>query len=101
MSIHGIEVTVTVTAGQITDDEAERVYTSLESNFALKSIDMFINAERTEFSFLFGVESPDLGTDTEEFAQGVITDALTKALGGTGEESSAVEFSNALVGSFA
>jgi len=99
MSIHGIDVSATMTSGQITDSEAERVYSSLEQNFALKSVDMCVDLEANSLAFLFGVESPDWAADAEEFVRGVVTDALEKAFGDGGEVA-APHFSEARVGAF-
>jgi hypothetical protein len=99
MSIHGIDVTATLTSSRITDSEAERVYLSLEQNFALKSVDMFVDQDANTLSFLFGVESPDWAADAEEFVRGVVTDALTKAFS-DGNEVATPHFSEARVGAF-
>lgn len=102
MKVQGVKVTATANDGHhITDEEAERIYLSLENNFAIKSIDMFMDQDLGTIDFLLGVEKADWANDSDEFLRGVVNDALTRAFGGdTPEEAVAADFREELVGAF-
>lgn len=85
MSTKGFEVTVT--SGPLTDERLEHVYTSLASNWMFCSVDMALNEDENEITFLFGVQMSD-GLDSDELARGVIEDALDTAFGNTSKETS-------------
>ena len=84
MSTKGFEVTVQ--SGLLTDERLEHVYTSLASNWMFCSVDMALNEDENEITFLFGVQMSD-GLDSDELARGVIEDALDAAFGNTASES--------------
>ena len=84
MSTKGIEVVVQ--SGPLTDERLEHVYTSLASNWIFCSIDMAVNEDESEITFLFGVAMSD-GMDSDDLARGVIEDALNKAFDNTTDES--------------
>lgn len=101
MIIQGIEVTAKLSSRPITEEEAERVYRSLEANFAIKSIDMSIDFDSNTIDFLFGVENPGL-TGGDEVVQEIVNDALFKAFGeqAEGDVPLSPTFSEGLVGAF-
>lgn len=101
MIIQGIEVTAELSSGPITEEEAERIYVSLEANFAIKSIDMAIDFEANTLGFLFGVENPGL-TGNDEFVKEIVNDALMKAFGEQEEGGVPLSptFSEGLIGAF-
>lgn len=99
MSMFGLEVTATI-AAPLDDSEAERIYTSLASNFAIKSIDMAIDAANGSIDFLLGVESPSFCEDHEEFVRGVAQDALHRAFN-SGEPAGEADFSETQIVEFA
>src|SRR6201989_3290907 len=103
MAIHGIEVSATVAeATPITEHEAERIYRSLESNFAIKSIDMLADFDANALTFLFGAEWPAFCENTDEFVREVIGDALAKAFA-RGDDSTPLTpaFTETRIGAFA
>lgn len=102
MSIHGFKVTATRNSGRITEEEAERIYDSLHSNFALKSIDMFMDEDENTFTFMLGVECPDwVESDKIDFVRGVASDAMEKAITDLDDrESFSRELNTTLVGAF-
>lgn len=101
MIIQGIEVTAELSSRPITEEEAERIYISLENNFAIKSIDMSIDLDANTLGFLFGVENPGL-TGDDELVKEIVNDALTKAFREQEEDGEALSptFSEGLVGAF-
>jgi hypothetical protein len=83
MSTKGFEVVVK--SGPLTDERLEHVYTSLSSNWMFCSLDMALDEDENEITFLFGVQMSE-GLDSDELAQGVIEDALSNAFGNTTNE---------------
>lgn len=78
MSTQGIEVEVTFRQpAPFTDEWLEAIYTSLEKNFALVSVDMCVNEDESKIGFLFGVNN---ALDTEDFTENVARDAIEKAM---------------------
>lgn len=61
------------------EEKVDKFYTSLSSNFALKSIDLAWNDTKGSLSALLGVESPE-GLDAEDLVSGIASDAVKKAL---------------------
>jgi hypothetical protein len=97
MSIQGIGVTA-VFDGELTEDQVEHIYTSFDNNFAIKSVDMATDFDKSEISFLFGVEVPEgFG---ESFASEVIDDALRNAFTGEDGSLASPQITENLVGAF-
>lgn len=80
MSIHGVQVVAQQEDNQpVSDEELERIFVSLESNMAIKSIDIAGELDQGTITFLLAVECPT-GLDTKSLVTGIVDDALTKAL---------------------
>lgn len=77
MSIEGIGVAVKfVPPVPFTDEWLDAVYSSIEKNMAILSVDMFVEEELGEIRFHLGVENP---FGSEDFTLGVARDAIDKA----------------------
>jgi len=83
MSLHGVEFTAQkVGNAPITDDELDQIFSSLESNMAIRSVNIATDVDAGKLSFLFAVDCPT-GLDAESLVPGIVEDALESALGGT------------------
>lgn len=83
MRVQGIEIEVGFEPPvPFTDEWLDAVYTSLEKNMAIVSIDMFVEEDDGKIRFLLGVENP-FGTDgfTEDVGRDAIHKAFTDAAG--------------------
>ncbi|MEO2134109.1 hypothetical protein [Microbacterium sp.] len=77
MSIQGIGIDVTfVPPVPFTDEWLDAVYTSLEKNMAIVSIDMFVTEDEGRISFTLGIDNP-FGSD--DFTENVAREAIDKA----------------------
>ncbi len=77
MSIRGIKISATFEPPMpFTDEWLEAVYTSIENNMAIVSIDMFADEEKSTIRFHFGIDS---FLDSESFVEDVAREALDKA----------------------
>lgn len=86
MSIHGVHVVAQQSDNQpVSDLELERIFVSLESNMAIRSIDIAGALDEGTISFLLGVECPN-GLDSESLITGIVDDALGSALSGDGSQ---------------
>lgn len=82
MSLHGVEITAQkINNEPISEDELERIFVSLESNMAIRSVNVASDLDAGKLSFLFGVDCPT-GLDPESLVPGIVDDALEMALGG-------------------
>lgn len=78
MSIQGIQVGVVFEPpAPFTDEWLDAVYSSLEKNMAIVSLDMQVREDEGKVLFLFGVDS-SLGD--EDFVENVTREAIEKAL---------------------
>jgi len=81
MSIHGVQVVAQQSNNApVSELELERIFASLESNMAIRSIDIAGDMDRGTLKFLLAVECPK-GLDSESLVTGIVDDALTAALG--------------------
>ncbi len=77
--INGIEVVLRFTPpAPFTEEWIDSLYSSLEQNMAIKSIDMFVKEETGELRFLLGIEGFDHCDD--DFFTGVASEAVEHAL---------------------
>lgn len=84
MKIKGVEVTASLTEGQLTEELLETVYLSVSDNFVFCSVDMSADFDTNSISFLIGVQMED-EFSSDELAADLVMDALNIALDGTNE----------------
>jgi hypothetical protein len=78
MTICGVEFKATFDLpATFTDEWLDAVYTSLEKNMAIESIDMVVNEEAGEIAFVFGID--DFLESGAEFIMDVGRTALDRA----------------------
>lgn len=77
MSIQGIRIGVKFQPPVLfTDEWIDAIYTSLEKNMALVSVDLFMDEDNGGIDFLLGVDN---FLDGDDFCEGVARDAIEKA----------------------
>ena len=96
----GVGATVQRIDGDLTEEEAERIYMSLENNFCFKAIDSLIDLSSNTMRFLFGVSIQDALTENpQELAIDLVRDALDLAL--EGPQSGNLQVSDVLAATYA
>jgi len=80
MAIHGVEIVVSMNPpANVSEEKAEKIYTCLTENFAMKSVDMFIRDGGNSLTFLLGIETLALTSSDEEMAHDISREALERA----------------------
>lgn len=80
MSMQGIEIVARmVPPARVTEEKAERIYSCLQENFAIKSVDMFLDEDDNSIRFLFGIEVTSVVSDEDAFVEEVAEEALNRA----------------------
>ena len=79
MTICGIEFVIGIPSVDGFEERVDRMYKSLSTNFALKSVDISSNEDKGTITVLLGVEVP-AGIEPDPFVPEVAEDAIDAAI---------------------